>query len=107
MNTVKLLDIGSSVNKLHLNSLGRGSGSLNSRITLTELFQLQEESWKWDVVLCSACDIKVLLFGSLSLSGSTVSGHCLVQLHGIGLQEFACICLYNVIKGFLGPTASE
>lgn len=28
------------------------------------------------------------------------------QLGGIGLQEFAHICLYNVIKAFLGPTAS-
>lgn len=41
------------------------------------------------------------------LSGYAVSGQCVVQLHGIGLQEFACICLYNVIKGLLEPTASE
>lgn len=36
-----------------------------------------------------------------------VSGQCIVQLHSIRLQEFACICLYSVIKGFLGPEASE
>lgn len=58
-------------------------------------------------MICGACEMKVLLSGSLFLSGSAVSGQCLVQLHGIGLQEFACICLYNVIKGFWGPTASE
>ena len=59
------------------------------------------------VLLCGAYDIEVVLSGSWLLSGSAVSGLCLVQLHGVGLQEFACICLYNVIKGFLGPTASE
>lgn len=30
----------------------------------------------------------------------------MAQLAGIGLQEFARICLYNVIKAFLGPAAS-
>lgn len=51
--------------------------------------------------------MKVLLSGSLFLPSAAVSGQCLVQLHGIELQEFASICLYNVIKGFLGPVASE
>lgn len=49
----------------------------------------------------------VCISSSLSVSGGAVSGQSKVQLHGIGLQEFTCICLYNVIKGFLGPTASE
>lgn len=58
--------------------------------------------------ICYAVHVlQKFLSGSLSLSGSAVSRQSLVQLHGIGLQEFACICLYNVIKGFLGPTASE
>lgn len=57
--------------------------------------------------LCGEYYVEVVLSGSLPLSDVAVSGLCLVQLHGVGLQEFACICLYNVIKGFLGPTASE
>lgn len=37
----------------------------------------------------------------------SVPDQCKAQLHGIGLQEFTYICLYKVIKGFLGPTASQ
>lgn len=51
-------------------------------------------------VCVSACGIKVC---------SRLADHLYLttaQLGGIGLQESARICLYNVIKAFLGPTAS-
>ena len=56
---------------------------------------------------CYVVHVKSTALWLIVLSGYAVSGQFLVQLHGIGLQEFACICLYNVIKGFLEPTASE
>lgn len=47
------------------------------------------------------------ILSSFYLSDLIFSSQCVLQLYGTGLQEFASICLYNVINGWFIIMASK
>lgn len=92
-NIATFLEFQSSINKFNLNP--------------------SQQTWwtkRRNVVHGDRYYIKLILWSMLSfffLSGIAFSSQWVVQLDGIELQEFSSICLYNVIRGFLDPIASE